>query len=175
MVHTLASLAGAIDNASARDNPVVWSTFYDIRRYGGLQIFLRAVAYRSIAGAVERRGVDCGFSGPRRRTPGHAYLRNAFALAARADEPFGRTGSRPDTFACREKSRTRQSWTISTPSIPQARVAHAFASTEAGVAFDVTDGLAGFPASMIGESADVEMKVEDGSLRIRSCALRIAT
>ena len=29
---------------------------------------------------------------------------------------------------------------------PDARVAHAFASTEAGVAFDVNDGLAGFPA-----------------------------
>jgi acyl-coenzyme A synthetase/AMP-(fatty) acid ligase len=51
---------------------------------------------------------------------------------------------------------------------PQAKIAHAFASTEAGVAFDVTDGLAGFPAELIGERADVEMKVEDGSLRIRS-------
>src|SRR3989441_11118725 len=52
---------------------------------------------------------------------------------------------------------------------PEARIAHAFASTEAGVAFDVGDGLAGFPASLIeGQGADVEMKVEDGSLRIRS-------
>jgi hypothetical protein len=31
-------------------------------------------------------------------------------------------------------------------SFPTARIAHAFASTEAGVAFDVDDGLAGFPA-----------------------------
>jgi acyl-coenzyme A synthetase/AMP-(fatty) acid ligase len=57
---------------------------------------------------------------------------------------------------------------------PQAKVAHAFASTEAGVAFEVNDGLAGFPAGIIGQacsdvaSSDVEMKVEDGSLRIRS-------
>ncbi len=51
---------------------------------------------------------------------------------------------------------------------PQAKVAHAFASTEAGVAFDVRDGLAGFPASVIGSGGGVEMKVEDGSLRIRS-------
>ena len=36
---------------------------------------------------------------------------------------------------------------------PQARIAHAFASTEAGVAFDVNDGLAGFPASFIGSVA----------------------
>jgi acyl-coenzyme A synthetase/AMP-(fatty) acid ligase len=52
---------------------------------------------------------------------------------------------------------------------PQAVVAHAFASTEAGVAFEVRDGLAGFPTSLIEQrSGGVEMKVEDGSLRIRS-------
>jgi hypothetical protein len=34
---------------------------------------------------------------------------------------------------------------------PQARIAHAFASTEAGVAFDVNDGLAGFPTAYIDE------------------------
>jgi acyl-coenzyme A synthetase/AMP-(fatty) acid ligase len=49
-----------------------------------------------------------------------------------------------------------------------ARIAHAFASTEAGLAFEVNDGLAGFPASFIGRRGDVEMKVDDGSLRIRS-------
>ena len=32
---------------------------------------------------------------------------------------------------------------------PQARIAHAFATTEAGVAFDVNDGLAGFPAGAL--------------------------
>jgi acyl-coenzyme A synthetase/AMP-(fatty) acid ligase len=56
---------------------------------------------------------------------------------------------------------------------PQAVVAHAFASTEAGVAFEVRDGLAGIPASLMGQRGDVEMKIEDGSLRIRSS--RIAT
>ena len=51
----------------------------------------------------------------------------------------------------------------------EARVGHAYASTEAGVGFDVNDGLAGFPASMIGTlPSGVEMKVEDGTLRIRS-------
>jgi acyl-coenzyme A synthetase/AMP-(fatty) acid ligase len=52
---------------------------------------------------------------------------------------------------------------------PEARIAHAFASTEAGVAFDVEDGLAGFPAEFIdGARNGIEMKVEDGTLRIRS-------
>ena len=52
---------------------------------------------------------------------------------------------------------------------PEAAVGHAFASTEAGVAFEVNDGLAGFPASYLAEVRNgVEMKVVDGALHIRS-------
>src|SRR6185437_12258041 len=52
---------------------------------------------------------------------------------------------------------------------PAATVAHAFASTEAGVAFEVRDGRTGFPANLIGQrGAAVELRVSDGSLRIRS-------
>jgi acyl-coenzyme A synthetase/AMP-(fatty) acid ligase len=52
---------------------------------------------------------------------------------------------------------------------PEAAVAHAFASTEAGVVFDVNDGFAGFPANFIGRlDGGVETKVEAGSLRVRS-------
>ena len=38
VVHTLATLTGAIADAPRQE----WATMYDIRRYGGLQIFLRA-------------------------------------------------------------------------------------------------------------------------------------
>src|ERR1700733_13758198 len=52
---------------------------------------------------------------------------------------------------------------------PGARVCHAFASTEAGVAFEVADGLAGFPADWIGQDRNgVELRVDAGTLRIRS-------
>ena len=51
---------------------------------------------------------------------------------------------------------------------PNARIAHAFASTEAGVGFEVDDGLAGFPAGLVGAPGDVRLSVSDGSLRIRS-------
>jgi acyl-coenzyme A synthetase/AMP-(fatty) acid ligase len=48
-------------------------------------------------------------------------------------------------------------------------VAHAFASTEAGVAFEVGDGRAGFPASLIDPPAGgVELRIADGTLQIRS-------
>ena len=34
---------------------------------------------------------------------------------------------------------------------PASNIAHAYATTEAGVGFDVRDGKAGFPASLIGD------------------------
>src|SRR5207245_9656844 len=43
VVHTLPSLAGAITGDGTAATPAVWTTFYDIRRYGGLQLFLRAL------------------------------------------------------------------------------------------------------------------------------------
>ena len=43
VVHDLASLTGAMTGRGPLGRRAVWSTFYDIRRYGGLQIFLRAM------------------------------------------------------------------------------------------------------------------------------------
>jgi acyl-coenzyme A synthetase/AMP-(fatty) acid ligase len=51
---------------------------------------------------------------------------------------------------------------------PGAEVAHAFASTEAGVAFEVRDGHAGFPAALVGAPGTVELRVAEGTLQIRS-------
>ena len=52
---------------------------------------------------------------------------------------------------------------------PPASIGHAYASTEADVGFAVDDGREGFPADLIGWNRDgVEMKVVDGSVRIRS-------
>jgi hypothetical protein len=41
--HTIATLAGPMLGGVALGQGAVWSTFYDMRRYGGLQIFLRAM------------------------------------------------------------------------------------------------------------------------------------
>src|ERR1041385_1096369 len=43
VAHSPASLPEAIKPRSTSDSPIVWGPFYDIRRYGGLQIFLRAL------------------------------------------------------------------------------------------------------------------------------------
>ena len=52
---------------------------------------------------------------------------------------------------------------------PQAIVAHAFASTEAGVGFEVQDGRAGFPASLIdAPDLPVQIDIAEDCLRLRS-------
>jgi acyl-CoA synthetase (AMP-forming)/AMP-acid ligase II len=60
---------------------------------------------------------------------------------------------------------------------PNAALTHAYASTEAGVGFEVTDGREGFPATLIAEPRGaIDIRVVDGSLRIRSprCAFAYA-
>jgi len=51
---------------------------------------------------------------------------------------------------------------------PEAAVVHAYASTEAGVGFEVDDAREGFPAQIVGNGGEVEVEVRDAALRIRS-------
>ena len=167
VVHTLASLAGAIQSSSPSPSPVVWSTFYDIRRYGGLQIFLRAVL----------NGASLVLSGTQESTTDFLMRAAAHRVTHISGTPsHWRRALMSSSANLIEPQYVRLSGEIADQAIlnhlqsfyPQARIVHAFASTEAGVAFEVTDGLEGFPASLIAESTGIEMKVEDDSLRIRS-------
>jgi acyl-coenzyme A synthetase/AMP-(fatty) acid ligase len=165
--HTLASLAGAIQKVNTSASPIVWSTFYDIRRYGGLQIFLRAVltgsslvlssAQESTTDFLTRAGAHgvTHISG----TPSHWRHALMSPSAHMITPQYVRLSGEIADQAILNHLQS---------SYPQARVAHAFASTEAGVAFDVTDGLAGFPQKTLANIPGVDMRVEDGSLRIRS-------
>ena len=167
--HTLEGLTGAIvADGPARGTPPVWATFYDIRRYGGLQIFLRAIigggsmvltepgeALADHVARLHARGVT-HISG----TPSH-WRKLLMSGAASGFSPrYVRLSGEIADQAVLDGLRR---------AFPDASIGHAYASTEAGVGFAVNDGLEGFPASLIGRTGDgVEMKVEDGSLRIRS-------
>jgi acyl-coenzyme A synthetase/AMP-(fatty) acid ligase len=167
-VHTLASLAGAITRDRALAAPAVWSTFYDIRRYGGLQIFLRALLGGGsllLSSAQESTGdflIRAGAHGVTHisGTPSHWRRALMSPSAHRIAPRYVRLSGEIADQAILDHLRA---------CYPGARIAHAFASTEAGVAFAVDDGLAGFPASLLRQrGAEVELKVEGGSLRIRS-------
>lgn len=167
--HTLEGLTGAIvADGPARGAPPVWATFYDIRRYGGLQIFLRAVIGGGSMVLSEpgepisdyvarlREKAVTHISG----TPSH-WRKLLMSGAASGFSPrYVRLSGEIADQAVLDGLRR---------AFPSASIGHAYASTEAGVGFAVTDGLEGFPAAMIGANRDgVEMKVLDGSLRIRS-------
>jgi acyl-coenzyme A synthetase/AMP-(fatty) acid ligase len=167
VVHTLESLTGAIVMGGLESDGVIWSTFYDIRRYGGLQIFLRAAlrrtslvlssAHEPTAGFLARAGFHgvTHISG----TPSHWRRALMSSAASRISPQYVRLSGEIADQAVLNQLRT---------AYPEARISHAFATTEAGVAFDVPDGLAGFPVGMIEQTPNVEMKVEGRSLHVRS-------
>ena len=165
-------LTAPIKSGQNQGSDVIWGTFYDIRRYGGLQIFLRAVLGRGsfvLSGADESPGdylLRLGAHGVTHisGTPSH-WRRALMSPSARAIAP--RYVRLSGEIADQGILNTLRSF------YPQAAVGHAYASTEAGVGFEVNDGREGFPASMVGGLGDVEMKVEDGSLRIRSARIAI--
>ena len=167
--HTLEGLTGAIvADGSARGTPPVWATFYDIRRYGGLQIFLRAII----------GGGSMVLTEPGEALADHVARLNAMRVTHISGTPsHWRKLLMSGSAAGLAPRYVRLSGEIADQAVldglkgafPEASIGHAYASTEAGVGFAVNDGLEGFPASLLGQGGDgVEMKVEDGSLRIRS-------
>jgi acyl-coenzyme A synthetase/AMP-(fatty) acid ligase len=168
VVHTLDTLAGPVERILALGAGAIWSTYYDIRRYGGLQILLRALLgggsivlsspHESPAEYLARVAANrvTHITG----TPSH-WRRALMSPVAREIAPkYARMSGEVADQAIIDKLRTFY---------PGATVAHAFASTEAGLAFDVNDGQAGFPAQLISDNGPVAaIRIQDGSMRIRS-------
>ncbi len=167
VVHSLSSLVGPLDDKLiARD--AVWSTFYDVRRYGGLQVLLRALVGGGamvLSSSSEEVGAFLARAGRRgvthiSGTPSHW----------RKVLMSGKTSSMSPRYVRLSGEIADQAVLANLQAAyPKAEVAHAFASTEAGVVFDVRDGLAGFPVSYVDRPPfDVEMRIVEGSLRVRS-------
>jgi acyl-coenzyme A synthetase/AMP-(fatty) acid ligase len=165
--HTLAGLTGAIKTSQGHDRSIVWGTFYDIRRYGGLMIFLRTIFGSTslvLSDAMAPMGdylVRLAAQGATHisGTPSH-WRRALMSPQARAIAPrYVRLSGEIADQAILDNLRI---------AYPNARIVHAYASTEAGVGFEVLDGREGFPVSVIETVGDVAYKIEDGSLRIRS-------
>ena len=173
VLHTLASLTHAF---AGRDPPppgTVWSTFYDIRRYGGLQILLRGLLGSSLVLASPKEPVAdfltrAGAAGVTHISGTPSHWRTAMISGATVKinpQSVRLSGEIADQAVLDALHRT----------FPDAVVAHAFASTEAGLGFEVRDGQAGFPATLLGAPGlPAEIDVSEGRLRLRSggCAQR---
>jgi len=148
VVHSFDSLAGALPRHPTSIRPMVWSTFYDIRRYGGLQIYLRAVLsgsplVLSSAGEPTReflaRAAAAGvthISG----TPSHWRRVLMSGDTALITPEYVRLSGEVADQTVLDSLRA---------AYPDARIAHAFASTEAVVAFEFNDLLAVFDSSFV--------------------------
>jgi acyl-coenzyme A synthetase/AMP-(fatty) acid ligase len=172
VAHSLAGLIDAIPRGVHADPPPVWATFYDVRRFGGLQMLLRSLvgghtlympgndesladflARIAPAGVTHLAGTPTHWRSAL-ITPGLAEVAPGYVRLSGeiADQPV------LDRLAAM---------------FPGAARGHAFASTEAGVVFEVSDGQEGFPAAYLDRPGKVELKIEDDTLRIRSP--RVAT
>jgi acyl-coenzyme A synthetase/AMP-(fatty) acid ligase len=172
IVHTLDTLSAPVlsdENPGPAGGaaPAVWGTFYDIRRYGGMQVLLRAIlgpgslVLGSPSESVGEYLLRLAAHGATHISGTPSHWRRALMspeirkIAPRYVRLSGEIVDQPVLNALRS-------------SFPEARIGHAFASTEAGVAFDVNDGLEGFPVCVAGGCGEVELNTERGSLRIRS-------
>jgi acyl-CoA synthetase (AMP-forming)/AMP-acid ligase II len=167
--HTLEGLCGAIvADGPTRGAPPVWATFYDIRRYGGLQIFLRAI----IGGGsmvLSEYGETLGDHVARLRARGVTHISGTPSHWRKLLMSGAAAGFTPGYVRLSGEIADQAVLDGLAQAFPMASIGHAYASTEAGVGFAVNDGREGFPASLIGQNAaGVEMKIVDASLRIRS-------
>ena len=167
VVHTLSSLTGAIRCNEILPKRVVWGTLYDIRRFGGLQVFLRAIL----------SGSSLVLSSPTESIGSYLTRAGSFGVTHISGTPSQwRRVLMSGSAHLIAPEYVRLSGEIADQAIlnhlrstyPQARIVHAFGSSEAGTVFEVKDGAAGFPASVIGRGANIEMKVQSQTLRVRS-------
>jgi acyl-coenzyme A synthetase/AMP-(fatty) acid ligase len=169
VVHTLRGLMGAIADAPLQH----WATFYDIRRYGGLQIFLRAVSGQGSLSLCSE-GESVGSLLARFGAAGITHISGTPSHWRKV--LMSREGRRIDPAYVRLSGEIADNAVLGAlrALYPRARIEHAYASTEAGVVFAVDDGRAGFPASWLDGDRAAQMRVVDGALQVRSdrCALR---
>ncbi len=165
--HTLSGLTSSFYNRQQPESRAAWATFYDIRRFGGLQILLRAITggctlilgtegepLRDHLARLRDSGVT-HVSG----TPSH-WRRVIMSAHAHLITPsYIRLSGEVADQATLDGLQALY---------PKARVIHAYASTEAGLGFEVDDGLEGFPVTYLARNRECEIQVRDGTLHIRS-------
>ncbi|ARN81243.1 AMP-binding protein [Methylocystis bryophila] len=167
VAHSLARLLGAIRKGPSTGEQPVWTTFYDIRRYGGLQMFLRAatsgatLVLSDSGDTLEAHVGRCLAAGVTHiaGTPSHWRRLLMSPFVASLQPKYVRLSGEIADRAVLQRLQA---------AYPHAQIVHAYASTEAGVVFEVHDVMEGFPREFLGERDGVELRVVDGVIRVRS-------
>ena len=168
VAHTFRSLTRTVKSNPEIGRQFRWGQLYDLARFAGLQVFLTSLLSGSTlvftrssdplgdrVAHLAKHGCNAISATP---TLWRKILMTAEArdLHPRQITLGGEIVDQPILNALRAQ-------------FPEARISHIYASTEAGAAFTVNDGLAGFPRKLLDTPpAGLELKVNaEGFLLIR--------
>ncbi|MEO0322499.1 MAG: fatty acid--CoA ligase family protein [Myxococcota bacterium] len=166
--HTLASLTRSTRTNVARGAGLRWGLLYDPSRYAGLQVVLQALLGGStlLAPALDaplpHRVAALVAGGCTHLSATPTLWRRLLMTPASASLPLQQItlGGEIADQALLDRLRA---------AFPEARIAHIFASTEAGVGFSVTDGRAGFPRRYLEEPPrGIALSVREGRLYVKN-------
>ncbi len=164
VAHTLASLTRTTNRNREKGAAYVWGLLYEPTRFAGLQVFLQAVLGGSTL-------VVPDFSSELDERLAHFAQHGVNALSATPTlwrkllmtKGIESLSLRQTTLG--GEIADQAILTTLTRTFPSARVVHIYASTEAGVGFAVTDGLAGFPTSFLqSPPPGVELRLDSDSI-----------
>jgi acyl-CoA synthetase (AMP-forming)/AMP-acid ligase II len=166
--HELYSLIRTTKRDQARGRDHVWGLLYDYTRFAGLQVLLQSVlsgatlVVPSTSGGLVGRIDFLADEGVTHLSATPTFWRKVLMAPGAARLPLRQItlgGEIADDAIL----------SALTHFYPQARIRHIFASTEAGVGFSVTDGLAGFPTDFLKCPPNgVELRIENNHLLIRN-------
>jgi len=165
--HTLTSLTRTMKRDTRRGSTYTWGLMYDPCRFAGLQVVLQAliggsclalplsVAFEALVDTLLEQKVNALSATP---SLWRKLLMDGRVLGLPIKQITlgGETVDQPLLDGLHKR-------------FPEARIVHIYASTEAGAAFAVQDGRAGFPSAWLGGiSAPVPLRVGcDGQLLIK--------
>lgn len=158
--HTLATITRSVKRDSAKGAGFVWGLLYDPSRFAGLQVVLQALFSGSLLVAPDFREFDAQLEAMVR------YGVNALSATPSLWRKMLMDGR---ITVCPLRQITlggeiadQQILDALRRAFPLARIVHIYASTEAGTAFSVHDGRAGFPVSWLqGENSPIPLRIRD--------------
>jgi acyl-CoA synthetase (AMP-forming)/AMP-acid ligase II len=166
ITHRLASLSASLQRNPHLGRTYRWGLVYDPNRFAGLQVLLQALIGGSSLCVSDGAGFDA--------TVQSLLLNNVNAISATPS--FWRKLLMDGRVRSLDLKQVTLGGEIADQSIlnalhetfPKARLVHIYASTEAGAAFAVRDGRAGFPASWLESAREPALRIDQqGHLLIK--------
>jgi acyl-CoA synthetase (AMP-forming)/AMP-acid ligase II len=165
--HTLSSLTRTVRRSSARE-PIRWGLLYDICRFAGVQVLLQSLVGGGLLVAPDPKADLAGKL--------QFFIEAEVTALSATPTMWRKILMTPQSHELDLRQITLGGEIVDDAILaalatrfPKARLVHIYASTEAGAAFSVSDGRAGFPASFLDTPPKgIRLRIEDERLRVKS-------